>query len=150
MVIQTFYTENGKEYTKNETVYTVYDYPYNAINWNYTTVRKKGKRAIAYIDSPATFDIETTTINSEKPYAFMYHWQFCYKGNVCFGTRWEEFTKFLSKLGEYLELSVSKQLVIYVHNLAYEFMFVKDFLYIVSLFARESKILYSSKISRHI
>lgn len=138
MVIKTFYTKNEKEYTKNETVYTVYDYPYNVINWNYTTVRKKGKRAIAYIDSPATFDIESTTINSEKPYAFMYHWQFCYKGNVCFGRRWEEFTKFLSKLGEYLELSASKQLVIYVHNLAYEFMFVKDFLYIESLFARES------------
>lgn len=138
MVIKTFYTKNGKEYTKNETVYTVYDYPYNVISWNYTTVRKKGKRAIAYIDSPATFDIETTTINSEKPYAFMYHWQFCYKGNVCFGTRWEEFTKFLSKLGEYLELSALKQLVIYVHNLAYEFMFVKDFLYIESLFAREA------------
>lgn len=138
MVIQTSFIKDKKESTKDEIVYTVDNFPYLKVSREYSTVRKKGKKAIAYIDSPATFDIESTTINTEKPYAFMYHWQFCYKENVCFGTRWEEFTTFLSKLGKYLELSSSKQLVIYVHNLAYEFMFVKDFLYIESLFARES------------
>ena len=96
MVIQTSFIKDKKESTKDEIVYTVDNFPYLKVSREYSTVRKKGKKAIAYIDSPATFDIESTTINTEKPYAFMYHWQFCYKGNVCFGTRWEEFTTFLS------------------------------------------------------
>lgn len=139
MVISVAQTKNGKETVeKQEIVYSVAAYPYDAIALGCTTVRKKGRNGLTYIESPATFDIESTTIDGEKPEAFMYHWQFCLNGKVCFGRTWEEWLEFMHNLGIALELAANKVLVIYVHNLAYEFMFVKDFLYIESLFAREA------------
>jgi hypothetical protein len=139
MVISVAQTKNGKETVeKQEIVYSVASYPYDAIALSCNTVRKKGRNGLTYIATPATFDIESTTIDGEKPEAFMYHWQFCLNGKVCFGRTWEEWINFMHKLGTTLELDAKKVLVIYVHNLAYEFMFIKDFLHIESLFAREA------------
>lgn len=139
MVISVAQMKNGKEIVKEqEIVYSVASYPYDAIALGCTTVRKKGRNGLTYIASPATFDIESTTIDGEKPDAFMYHWQFCLNGKVCFGRTWEEWVNFMHNLGVALELVANKVLVIYVHNLAYEFMFMKDFLHIESLFAREA------------
>lgn len=139
MVISVAQMKNGKEIVEEqEIVYSVASYPYDAIALGYTTVRKKGRNGLTYIASPATFDIESTTIDGEKPDAFMYHWQFCLNGKVCFGRTWEEWLNFMHNLGVALELAANKVLVIYVHNLAYEFMFMKDFLHIESLFAREA------------
>lgn len=139
MVISVAQMKNGKEIVEEqEIVYSVASYPYDAIALGCTTVRKKGRNGLTYIASPATFDIESTTIDGEKPDAFMYHWQFCLNGKVCFGRTWEEWLNFMHNLGVALELAANKVLVIYVHNLAYEFMFMKDFLYIESLFAREA------------
>lgn len=139
MVISVAQMKNGKEIVEEqEIVYSVASYPYDAIALGCTTVRKKGRNGLTYIASPATFDIESTTIDGEKPDAFMYHWQFCLNGKVCFGRTWEEWLNFMHNLGIALELASNKVLVIYVHNLAYEFMFMKDFLHIESLFAREA------------
>lgn len=139
MVISVAQMKNGKEIVEEqEIVYSVASYPYDAIALGCTTVRKKGRNGLTYIASPATFDIESTTIDGEKPDAFMYHWQFCLNGKVCFGRTWEEWLNFMHNLGLALELASNKVLVIYVHNLAYEFMFMKDFLHIESLFAREA------------
>lgn len=139
MVISVAQMKNGKEIVEEqEIVYSVASYPYDAIALGCTTVRKKGRNGLTYIASPATFDIESTTIDGEKPDAFMYHWQFCLNGKVCFGRTWEEWLNFMHNLGVALELAANKVLVIYVHNLAYEFMFMKDFLHIESLFAREA------------
>lgn len=139
MVISLAQMKNGKEIVEEqEIVYSVASYPYDAIALGCTTVRKKGRNGLTYIASPATFDIESTTIDGEKPDAFMYHWQFCLNGKVCFGRTWEEWLNFMHNLGVALELAANKVLVIYVHNLAYEFMFMKDFLHIESLFAREA------------
>lgn len=139
MVISVAQMKNGKEIVEEqEIVYSVASYPYDAIALGCTTVRKKGRNGLTYIASPATFDIESTTIDGEKPDAFMYHWQFCLNEKVCFGRTWEEWLNFMHNLGIALELASNKVLVIYVHNLAYEFMFMKDFLHIESLFAREA------------
>lgn len=139
MVISVPQIKNGKETVKKEEiVYSVALYPYNAIALSCNTVRKKGRNGLTYIAIPATFDIESSIIDGKQPEAFMYHWQFCLNGKVCFGRTWEEWLEFMHNLGIALELAANKVLVIYVHSLAYEFMFVKDFLHIESLFAREA------------
>ena len=59
-------------------------------------------RKTKYSDVVATFDIETTTIKQEAPYAFMYHWQMCIGGLVVFGRFWHELQLLHEKLVRYL------------------------------------------------
>lgn len=137
---------------KKETVYNIKDFPYEKL-WGSKILKKKGKYGKFYYDIVATFDIETTSIEPPfhydkkgkkkiydyTPYGFMYHWQFCIKNMVCFGRTWEEFLYFIDKVSDTLDLSINKNLVVYVHNLSFEFQFIKDFFNIVSLFAREER-----------
>lgn len=96
------------------------------------------KRGINYLGIPCAFDIETTNIyekDSEgkikkdpRPYAFMYHWQFCFDDQVVFGRRWEEFQDLLRTLEERLNLSDKNRLVVWVHNLPFEWAFMRQFI----------------------
>lgn len=85
-------------------------------------------RKTKYCDVVATFDIETTTIKQEAPYAFMYHWQMCIGGVVVFGRFWHELQALHEKLVRYFELHEKRKMVIYVHNLSFEWMFMHQFL----------------------
>lgn len=102
------------------------------------TIQKKGKSKdrISYYNLACTFDIETTTLLTDEPFAFMYQWQFCIEDYVFMGKTWEEFQEFLAilsqKLGLYIRehdnLLIGKSLVVYVHNLSYEFQFMRYFI----------------------
>jgi hypothetical protein len=127
---------------QNEIVYNVNDYPYEKLLSLPTC--KKAQKATYYNISSA-FDIETTTIKPPwvddkylfTPYGFMYQWQFCIVDMVVMGRTWEEFRTFLSNLRKYMELSDNKKLVVYVHNLAFEFQFMKEFINIDNMFAKD-------------
>lgn len=111
--------------------YNVYDFPIYQLNRKCLNVRRKTKNAKQYVYTFATFDIETTTIepDSDKmPYGFMYHWQMDIGGLVVTGRTWEEWLTLMNRLQVYFELSPEKRFVIYVHNLAFEFQFIRDFL----------------------
>jgi hypothetical protein len=58
----------------------------------------------------------------------MYHWQMDIGGVVVYGRRWEEWLDLMREISEWLELSEHKRMVVYIHNAAYEFQFIKDFL----------------------
>lgn len=87
--------------------------------------RKKEK----YKKVISTFDIETTTLKDIQQ-AFMYVWQMAFlfpDNGVCFylhGRTWGEFQVFLSKLREKLDKK-EQTLIIFVHNLSFEFQFLK-------------------------
>lgn len=93
-------------------------------------------KPIFYYDSICTFDIETTTIkDADRPYAFMYIWQFCFDNDrVYMGRTWEDFRAFIKALKKELRLAPNKRLVVYIHNASYEFMFIKDFLEVYEVF----------------
>lgn len=76
---------------------------------------------------PCAFDIETSSFydSNEVKCATMYIWQFGIDGIVIYGRTWDEFTSFLAELVDYLDLSPRRKLVIYVHNLGYEFQFMR-------------------------
>ena len=108
----------------------------------------KSKR-LTYCNISATFDIETTTVedtfhkyhDDKKHYlGFMYIWQFCLQDTVVMGRTWEEFQEFLERLEEALLLHSTKRLVIYVHYLAFEFQFMRNFLDIEDVFARKKRV----------
>lgn len=85
--------------------------------------RKKG---LKYLDVICAFDIETTTIRPEgqEPVNFMYIWQFQI-GTVCtvYGRTWDEFRTFYGKLEAFCK---DRTLVVFVHNLSYEWQYIKS------------------------
>lgn len=88
--------------------------------------RLRSKKKVLYFDTPCAFDIETTSFvsyNGEKT-AIMYEWTLGVNGLVIIGRTWDEFLKCIEKLIECLDISLNKRLVIYVHNLSYEFQFI--------------------------
>ena len=79
---------------------------------------------------PCSFDIEASSFRDEatrEKAACMYIWQFGFNGSVIYGRTWEEFLSFLDIFSTYLELSPTRHLYIYVHNLSYEFQWIKKF-----------------------
>lgn len=74
-----------------------------------------------------------------RPYAFMYHWQFCIDDCVCFGRTWEEFMTLIRTLEKRMNLSLSNRLVIYVHNLPFEWAFCNRFINYHEGFFREER-----------
>ena len=73
-------------------------------------------------------DNNTPEKNEFRPFAFMYHWQFCFEDEVVFGRTWEEFVKLLRSLEKNLNLSLNNRLVVWVHQLGFEWQFMREFL----------------------
>ena len=104
-------------------------------------------RGINYLGIPCAFDIETTNIyeldnegkikKEPRPYAYMYHWQFCMGEDVFFGRTWEELTNFFDWISYHLQLNHNFRLPVYVHNLSYEFQFMRRFFYVTDGFYRD-------------
>lgn len=88
----------------------------------------KGKEKIYYYNIECAFDIETTSmkVNGEK-FAFMYEWTFGIKdsNHICYGRTWEQFLELCQALHIVYDLSDSRRLIIYVHNLGFEFQFMR-------------------------
>lgn len=81
----------------------------------------RGRKNCRYKDVICAFDIETTNVRSLKQ-SFMYIWQFQFGLNYTIvGRTWEEFKTFMSRLKEHLS---GVWLVIFVHNLSFEFQFL--------------------------
>ena len=75
----------------------------------------------------ASFDIETYSFkDDEGKKAIMYIWMFCVNGVCIVGRTWVEFEDMMIELVNILGLYEKKQIFIYIHNLSYEFQFIKD------------------------
>ena len=72
-----------------------------------------------------------------RPYAFMYHWQFCMENDVYFGRTWEELTNFFDWISYHMQLNKKTRLVVYVHNLSFEFQFMRRFFYVTEGFYKD-------------
>lgn len=83
-------------------------------------------KRVSYYNVPAAFDIETSSfyIDGEKK-ACMYVWQFGILNWVTYGRTWEEFDQFMSVLSTVLGLDSDLRLVVYIHNFAYEFQWMR-------------------------
>ena len=95
---------------------------------------------IKYINLPCAFDIETTSITIfGHKYSGMYIWQFGINGVVCYGRTWEEFEEAMIKVCKHFNLSYEKRVPVYVHNLQYEFQFIRQHFEWANIFAREER-----------
>ena len=88
----------------------------------------KAKEVVKYYNIESGFDIETTSqIYNEEKCAYMYIWQFGIGTDVYYGRTWEQFGEFVQMIIDQLELTLYNRLIIYVHNLGYEFQFFRKF-----------------------
>lgn len=102
--------------------------PQNLISWFKEAVESGfpvvGNRT-RYFDVPACFDIETSSfVHFGEKYATMYMWSFCLNGSTILGRTWKEWKDTLKFLEAHMNLKEIK-LIIYVHNLGYEFQFMR-------------------------
>nr|DAR48079.1 MAG TPA: DNA polymerase B [Caudoviricetes sp.] len=118
--------------------YTQEDFPYYRIKKSNPLIQPTKQ----YIEHLMTFDIETTTIEKTDGTfeGFMFHWQVCIDGYVCFGRTWKEFLTFLRKMNRALKNYDEKhKLICYIHNFSYEFQFLYSWIKLENVFAIDKR-----------
>lgn len=94
------------------------------------------KKKVHYVEHLAAFDIETSsyTDGGEKR-AVVYSYALAIDDTIYHARKADEFFSLLEKIAAEMELSLDRRLVIYVHNLAYEWQFIKHYMQWDSAFA---------------
>lgn len=98
----------------------------------------KTNKKVTYLNIESAFDIETTSyINNGEKSAFMYIWMFGLGlgKDIFYGRTWEELLDLCERLQHYFGLNENRRLVIYVHNLGYEFQFMCNYFKWENVFA---------------
>ena len=101
-----------------------------------TSVSRGGRnrRKLYYYNYPCSFDIETTTIRSgqldyihpdERPVAFPYLFQFNIFGSVIMVRQYQEALDIFRWLGELFIGGRNRRLILYDHNLSYEWSYFR-------------------------
>ena len=93
---------------------------------NFTTTN------IGYYNIVFAFDIETTSFtdkptkeNPNEKRSIMYIWQLAINGRVITGRTWNEFIYCIHHIAEVLQTDNAHRVIIYVHNLAFEFQYIR-------------------------
>ena len=110
-----------------DTINNINTFDYSIISKAANQKRRKGNpckrdNKRVYKDLFCAFDIETTNDLSIDQ-AYMYIWQFQIDKYTIVGRSWLEFKEFLYNIQK--ELKTNEFLMIYVHNLSFEFSFLK-------------------------
>lgn len=101
-------------------------------------VKKGRKEYLANVAS--VFDIEATSFyNEDKKQCCMYAWVFGINGRCITGRTWKEFIDVINRVVEYYDLSINKRLIVYVHNLSYEFQWFKRYFDWYKVFSIEER-----------
>jgi len=75
--------------------------------------------AVFYENSPEKED-------DDNKRGIMYVWQLAINGTVIIGRTWNEFLELVNQIVEHFELSEDKRMIFFVHNLSFEFEWIKD------------------------
>ena len=113
----------------------------NRENWSKHIVTRGKKEKIEYYNIPCAFDIETSSFyqNGEKR-ATMYIWQFGICGYNFTGRTWQEYLEFVRALHDVFHLDPkSRRLFVGVHNLSYEFQWLRLWHKWLCVFAIDSR-----------
>lgn len=110
---------------KLERLYSVKTFNYNILD-GYGTLVKHGRNKLSkrILDCVCAFDIETTRL-ADIEQSIMYIWQFQIDSYTIIGRTWDDFRLFLYKLRSALK---GRTMIIFVHNLSFEFQFLRGVL----------------------
>lgn len=123
---------------------TLYDEIFNyreIITEDYNIEKKKEDGTyIDYLDLVCSFDIETSSfLDNGNKRGLMYIWMICIEGKVTIGRTWEEFLECINYICDFYELNQYRRIIIYVHNLSYEFQWICKKFKWVNIFARDKR-----------
>ena len=115
--------------------------------------RKRDKKAF-FCNVAMGFDTETSSFKvlekDEKgndivlKRACLYLWVFGICSKLYYGRTYDELYSFLDSLKKALKLSAKRKIVVYVHNLAFDFQFIRTHFHVSDIFAREErKVIYA-------
>lgn len=91
----------------------------------YNSSRKSNNQP-EYIEIPCAFDIETSSFyEKNEKRAIMYEWTFGIDGYIIIGRKWSEFINLIDELKKFFRTRNNRRLLIGVHNLAFEFQFMR-------------------------
>lgn len=119
------YWKEYQGHKEDETIYT-----FDIETTSYIILDGKQYEPIKYLD----FDKKTQEKCQFQ--AFMYIWQFGINETVYYGRTWQEFVSFLEKLEYYTKNSKK---ICFVHNLSFEFEFMRNCLKFKDVYARKSR-----------
>lgn len=98
------------------------------------------KKKVHYVEHLAAFDIETSSYMDEgEKRAVVYSYALAIDDTIYHARSADEFFPMLEKIAAEMGLSLDRRLVIYVHNLAYEWQFIKHYMQWDSAFAIASE-----------
>lgn len=102
--------------------------------WNYSNKRH-------YLNIPASFDIETSSFKEGiAKKAIMYIWTCNINGTTFIGRTWKQFIELLNIIQEVFILNkFNRRLLIYIHNLEYEFQFMRKWFEWYDVFADKKR-----------
>ena len=142
----------------------------------FITVKKYKNRkpiSIEYLDVAFSFDIESTSFNTYKgkvisekelneldfkeqfeviPHATMYVWQADFNDEITVKRTWQEFKDYMNAIIEKYQLSPTRRVICWVHNLAFESEWISKFFHFISeesLCLKSNKWSLSEKIQDH-
>ncbi|MBQ1347765.1 MAG: hypothetical protein IIY58_00175, partial [Aeriscardovia sp.] len=79
-----------------------------------------------YVNLSASFDIEATSFKWRgQKRGTMYAFVFGINGKVVFGRSWEDFREVIKAVCVSYGLGAERRLPVYVHNLSYEFQWIR-------------------------
>lgn len=105
---------------------------------------KSNAKGVKLCNLPFSFDIETTSFEREnngktEKLATMYVWQFGVNGYIIIGRYWFEFVEMIKTISKVLQLNENKRIIVYIHNLSFEFQFIRKMFDWVNVFSIEER-----------
>ena len=102
------------------------------------------KYKIRYYDLPCAFDIETTNINDDPKnrMAFPYHMQLMIGSTFITCRTIEELGQVFTSLQQFYGLDGKKRLIMYVHNLPFEFQFIRCYFHFTDCMSKTQRQVY--------
>lgn len=100
-------------------------------------VKKNNKSEIEYANVACSFDTETTSTKANgQKVAFTYFWQFGLTDNFyCYGRSWQDFRTLVNYISSRISLNPNHALICYIHNLSFEFQFMRKWFEWESVFS---------------
>ena len=107
----------------------------------------KSNTKVEYYNIIFAFDIETSNFtdkpikgDSNNKRSIMYIWQLAINGRVVIGREWSEFLYAIDFIVNKLVLNKDKRILIYVHNLAFEFQYIRKLFKWYKVFAIDTNV----------